>query len=264
MKLLSLPILFACWIFSTISYGQVPLSNAHSHNDYDHDRPLLDALASGFTSFEADILLIDGELYVGHDMPKGTNHLPTLKEAYLQPLDSIIKSNGGFVFPGYIEDCYLLVDIKTDAEATYQVLKEQLLPYASWLRGPGSTHASKGYVNAFLSGNRPIQTVVADKTSLVTLDGRPDDLGKGYSAEVMPVISQAYYKYSTWRGEGKMPKADRKKIKELVTSTHAEGKRLRLWANPDTPEGWTTLHKLGVDIINTDNLEGLRDYLLKR
>ncbi len=265
MKLLNLTILFACWAVSTISFGQVvPLPNAHSHNDYNHDRPLLDALANGFTSIEADVLLIDGELYVGHDMPKGVNDLPTFKEAYLQPLDSIIKSNDGFVFPGYTKDCYLLVDFKTEAEATYRVLKEQLLPYASWLINPEKHDNSMGHINIFISGNRPIQTIIADKTRMVTIDGRPDDLGKGIDAKVMPVISQAYYKYSEWRGEGQMSKADKKKIKALVAAAHKEGKRLRLWANPDTPEGWAMLHKLGVDIINTDHLEGLKDYLLKK
>ncbi len=34
---------------------------AHSHNDYLHRRPLLDALALGFCSVEADIYLVDGE-----------------------------------------------------------------------------------------------------------------------------------------------------------------------------------------------------------
>ena len=44
-----------------------PLANAHSHNDYEHDRPLLDALDHGFTSIEADIFLFEGQLLVTHD-----------------------------------------------------------------------------------------------------------------------------------------------------------------------------------------------------
>src|SRR5688500_18169484 len=43
------------------------LPNAHSHNDYEHKRPLLDALANGFTSVEADIYLVEGLLLVAHD-----------------------------------------------------------------------------------------------------------------------------------------------------------------------------------------------------
>ena len=44
-----------------------PLANAHSHNDYEHDRPLLDALDHGFKSIEADIFLFEGQLLVTHD-----------------------------------------------------------------------------------------------------------------------------------------------------------------------------------------------------
>ena len=45
-----------------------PLAQAHAHNDYEHPRPLLDALDHGFTSVEADVWLVDGELLVAHDL----------------------------------------------------------------------------------------------------------------------------------------------------------------------------------------------------
>src|SRR5690242_5509037 len=45
----------------------IPLTRAHAHNDYEHTRPLLDALDQGFCSVEADVWLIDGELRVAHD-----------------------------------------------------------------------------------------------------------------------------------------------------------------------------------------------------
>ena len=44
-----------------------PLPQAHAHNDYEHDRPLRDALDPGFTSVEADVWLVDGKLLVAHD-----------------------------------------------------------------------------------------------------------------------------------------------------------------------------------------------------
>jgi hypothetical protein len=44
-----------------------PLSEAHSHNDYLHRRPLLDALEQGFCGVEADVFLVDGDLLVAHD-----------------------------------------------------------------------------------------------------------------------------------------------------------------------------------------------------
>src|SRR5688500_5296112 len=48
----------------------VPLTNAHAHNDYEHPRPLLDALDRGFCSVEADIHLVEGRLLVAHDRDK--------------------------------------------------------------------------------------------------------------------------------------------------------------------------------------------------
>lgn len=38
--------------------------NAFSHNDYERPRPLFDALSFQFNCVEADLWLIDGELYV--------------------------------------------------------------------------------------------------------------------------------------------------------------------------------------------------------
>ena len=45
----------------------LPLGRAHAHNDYEHTRPLLDALDCGFGSIEADVHLVDGRLLVAHD-----------------------------------------------------------------------------------------------------------------------------------------------------------------------------------------------------
>ena len=40
---------------------------AHAHNDYEHARPLLDALDAGFRSVEADVYYAGGKLAVSHD-----------------------------------------------------------------------------------------------------------------------------------------------------------------------------------------------------
>lgn len=265
MKFLKYILLLFCLLRNGIAFAQVvPLPGAHAHNDYKNDRPLLDAVAHGFTSIEVDVLLIDGEIYVGHDMPKNAHSLPTLTDAYLEPLDLIIKQNGGTLYPGYDQPCYLMIDIKTEAEATFRLLKEQLHPYRSWIIHYREGHASKGSITIFLSGNRPFETVLSDPESLVSLDGRPKDLGKSYNPKQMPVISQAYYLYSKWIGEGHMPKADQERIRDLAEKVHQENKILRLWATPDSKQAWATLQSLGVDLINTDDLKGLRNFLLKK
>ena len=61
-----------------------------------------------------------------------------------------------------------------------------------------------------------------------------------------------------------MPEADRNKLKAIVDRAHAQGRKLRFWATPDTPEAWKTLRDAGVDLINTDNLDGLQKFLLNQ
>src|SRR5437773_7233099 len=76
-----------------------PLRHAHAHNDYEHKRPLLDALAHGFCSVEADVFLSDGALLVGHER-KDLRPGRTLEKLYLDPLAQRAKANGGRVYRG--------------------------------------------------------------------------------------------------------------------------------------------------------------------
>src|SRR5258708_21594779 len=72
----------------------VPLLHAHAHNDYEHSRPLFDALERGFCSVEADIYLVDGQLLVAHDR-KDVSPARTLQALYLDPLRERGRKNGG-------------------------------------------------------------------------------------------------------------------------------------------------------------------------
>jgi hypothetical protein len=73
------------------------LPQAHAHNDYEHQRPLLDALDHGFTGVEADIWLVNGKLLVAHEEA----HIKperTLEALYLDPLKKRVAENGGRVY----------------------------------------------------------------------------------------------------------------------------------------------------------------------
>ena len=75
-----------------------PLAQAHAHNDYEHDRPLFDALEHGFTSVEADVWLVDGELLVAHDR-EDVQPGVTLESLYLDPLQDLVRGQGHSVYP---------------------------------------------------------------------------------------------------------------------------------------------------------------------
>ena len=246
--------IFFLLLYSTVASAQ-PFSHAHAHNDYEHDHPLFDALQNGFTSVEADIYLVDGKLLVSHTQPIFTAR--TLDQLYLSPLDSIIKANHGKVYPGYEGPFYLMIDIKSDGQATYPVLKEAIAQYPTLFHSP----AEAGPVIIFLSGNCPKEAVLKDLAAPVALDGRPGDIGKGYTPEVMPVISDTYGKWSSWNGKDSPGPEALQRIKDLAQRVHAEGKKLRLWAIPDNPYAWQELLEAGVDFINTDKLKELNQFL---
>lgn len=81
-----------------------PLWRAHAHNDYDHPRPLFDALDHRFGSVEVDIYLVGDQLLVAHD-PVDLDPTRTIESLYLDPLAARVKANHGSVYRGYRTPC---------------------------------------------------------------------------------------------------------------------------------------------------------------
>jgi hypothetical protein len=243
-------LLFSFVLTRFVSEGQ-PHINAHAHNDYEHDRPLFEALENGFVSIEADVHLINGRILVAHDHP--TSRSKTLEDLYLKPLDSIRRINGGKIFPQKDVTVMLMIDIKTDGIETFRALHQLLSKYDDAVR-------HKGF-RVFISGNRAIELIRNDPQRLSSIDGRPEDLGKGFTEEEMPVISENYRKIISWNGKGSPSKEDLNKLTELASKVHAENKKLRLWGIPDHENGWNVLLEAGVDLINTDSLNELNVFL---
>lgn len=239
-----------------------PLPRGHAHNDYEHPRPLLDALDQGFCSVEADLFLVDGQLLVAHDAWR-VQPERTLESLYLDPLRERVKAHGGRVFPGG-PTFTLLVDLKADGAATYARLRDVLAGYRDMLTVFHRDQVETNAVTIILSGDRPRALLAAEGTRLAALDGRPEDLRVNPPVTLVPLVSDAWRNHFTWRGEGEMPAAEQAKLKELVDTAHAQGRRLRFWAAPDLPAGWLVQRDAGVDLINTDKLRELRDWMEPR
>lgn len=231
--------------------------NAHAHNDYEHTLPLKEALQNGFLSVEADVHLRDERLLVAHN--HATSKSPSLEQLYLKPLDSLLKINGGFIYANDHNTFLLMIDIKTNGEEPYHALKKLLGKYEKL-----KCYPSNCPVKIFLSGERPLNTLVKEGYAGMGIDGRPDDLGKGYSAAMMPVISDTYKNWSTWDGKSPLEEKDLKRIRELAQRVHSEGKKFRLWAIPDHEAAWQALLNAGVDLINTDHLQQLNIFLTSK
>jgi len=237
-----------------------PLLNAHAHNDYEHARPLLDALDNGFCGVEADVHLVDGALLVAHDRDK-VRMDRTLQRLYLDPLRERVRKNGGRVYRGG-PTLTLLIDVKSDADATWPVLRRAFTDYRDILTRFTLTKTEPKAVTAVVSGARAIAAMTAQKERHAGIDGRLSDLDSpSLSPHLYPLVSQNWSAISRWRGVGPLPDADRKRLEQTVAKAHRAGVRLRFWATPDTPAAWAILRKAGVDLINTDDLPGLRRFL---
>lgn len=242
----------------------VPLSRAHAHNDYRHDPPLLAALQRGFTSVEADVFLVDGELCVAHDIEDVTPDR-TLRSLYLDPLRRRVQANGGRVYrngAGLI----LLVDFKSAAEPTWRRLDEILAGYREMVTVFSADGRKSGAVTVIVSGNRPLELMRSQPVRYAGYDGRLGDLDSDAPADLIPLISDQWTRHFTWRGEGPMPPQERQKLSGIVQKAHARGRLVRFWATPDQRSAartalWRELLSTGVDLIGSDDLDGLQQFL---
>lgn len=236
-----------------------PLLQAHAHNDYHHARPLLDALDLGFCSVEADIHLVDDKLLVGHDRKDLING-QTLEKLYLDPLKDRIQQNNGSVFESRASFT-LLIDFKTAAKPTYLALEKCLAHYQNLLTEFTSTGVTPGAVTIIVSGNRPTEFMATQPRRWAAVDGRLSDLGSSTPASLMPLISDRWPSHFKWNGRGVFPPEEKAKLQKIVQKAHAAGQRLRFWATTDNTAMWHVLAEAKVDLIGTDNLNGLHNFL---
>jgi len=246
-----------------ISNAQViPLPNAFAHNDYFHERPLFDALDNGYTYIEADVFLKDGKLIVAHLNPY-FKESRTLENLYLKPLAKRVADNKGVVYKGYTNELTLMIDIKSNADQTYLVLKKLLRQYDTMLSSYQNGVFIPGPVKIVISGNKPVKAVASETERLSFIDGDLREIS------LQPIASHIYAmascKYSTllnWKGNGNMSLPEKQRLKWFIAAAHKAGKKVRLWASPENSMVWRELLNCGVDLINTDKLSLLKEFLL--
>lgn len=246
---------------SAFANGPTPLRNGFAHNDYCHKRPLSEALENGFTNIEADIFLVGDKLIVAHIFPyfKGSR---TLEALYLRPLFERITKNANRVFAGYNSPVTLMIDIKTNAEKTYLALKPLLEKYKSILSSCENGEVVYRAVTVVISGHKPTSLIENEQNRLAFIDEDLCSLRAGTGANNL--ISMASCKYSklvSWDGNGAFSDIEKSRLCALVVQAHKLGARVRLWASPEKKEVWDELLNCGVDLINADDLVGLKNYL---
>jgi len=253
--------MIAAFLLALASLAQaavVPLPQAHSHNDYLQARPLFDALDRGFCSVEADVHVRGTELLVAHTGDEIKPGL-TLQKLYLDPLLARVRANGGQVYPGG-PTFLLLVEFKSGGDESWQLLREQLATYEEMLTVFTATATFPRAVTIAITGRRPGTIFRAEPRRLAALDGGYIDRNSSHPT-LYPVVSGNWSSIFQWRG-GRMTPEEKQRLERAVSDAHGHARMIRFWGAPDRRDAWRLQRDAGVDLINTDKLEELKNFLL--
>jgi hypothetical protein len=239
----------------------ISLPNAYAHNDYWHKRPLYDALDDGFTHIEADIYLRDGQLVVAHLLPRLRMH-KTLDSLYLKPLAACMNgTNRAITCPDY--PVMLMIDIKSGSRSTYIALRQLLEKYRPLLSSYNNGRYKQGKITVVLTGHKPVKLLRKETDRIAFVDEDLMQVCKDtINHDFFKTASCRYSRMLNWIGEGPMPLAEREHLCAYVSAAHRLGKKVRLWASPERKIVWQELLNCGVDLINTDQLDNLKNFLL--
>ncbi len=224
----------------------------HSHNDYERARPLDDALAAGMDSIEADLWLGSrGTILVSHT---GWFVRGTLEDLYLRPL--LARSRP--------RPLYLWLDLKQDDPDLIIALEKLLTQYETLLTrfrplNEGGTIERQGAVTAILTGSAVNGRRYLEKGTLRLASRDLADISADDPRGV-PAWEWNTLRWSSafrWTGLGKMPEEERQKLRTLVDTVHSRGRKLRIYAAPETEAYWREAARAGVDMIGTDSVTRL-------
>jgi hypothetical protein len=119
-------------------------------------------------------------------------------------------------------------------------------------------------VTIVLSGHKPYDDVKAAKNRLVFIDEDLRKVARDTVANVARMASCKYSKLLKWRSIGNISVGERQRLMNYVHMAHKNGDKVRLWASPENKIVWNEILSCGVDLINTDKLTTLKDFLVER
>jgi hypothetical protein len=222
---------------------------------------------------EADIWLDGNTLLVGHRKHSLSSDR-TLKSLYVDPLATILSNlntNSSTDTSVGIFDLdpkatlTLLIDIKTDGNATWPTILHQLAPLRSggWLsywNGTSKTLA-RGPITVVGTGNTLFDQVVADQDRYVFFDAPLNEISQNYTY----TTENSYYASASLKKAVGIvwpwgPTENQKQTMQKMISAAAErGLPSRFWSIPSWPVSlrmklWRFLVDSGIGMLNVDDV----------
>ena len=227
-------------------------SAVFAHNDYAQAVPFHTAYDLKVGFIEADVFLIDSQILVAHHKHE-IRPGKTLENLYLQPLLKKIRQNQGYVYSDPRRTLTLMIDLKTEGVSTLDAVVDVLENY------PEVTRCPTLYI--MISGSVPDPEKWRNYPSYITFDGRPGIQYTRSQLKRIRMISTNFKEHVKWNGTGSLPEHALEKIKALMADAHAKKKLFRFWGTPDFENAWKELMGARIDVIVTDDVPALVDYL---
>ena len=155
-----------------------------------------------------------------------------------------------------------MIELKSDAPRTYAALDKLLFKYKNILTRYENGKITKRAITVIITGNKPYKELQDQNTRFAFIDQNLLSLNDSTSNLLCPLASTKYSNVLSWKGKGKIPVDEKQKLVEIVTLAHSQNKKVRLWASPEKKNVWKELLDCGVDLINTNELEDLKQFLI--
>src|SRR5687768_16686239 len=218
---------------------------AYSHNDYENERPLDDALSLGFRGVEVDVFLIEGHLRVGHDRRMARSGA-TFDSLYLRPL-SALAARCGALTDG--NPFLLNIEIKERSQAAYDSLLTLLDRYRPML----ARRDGRQVIEIVLVGWHPRAISATD--SMFAFQYRLDRPEQLCDRMLDPRVRLLSLDYGKTMGRRWMTTSGRRRWLAAIRATK-NGTRARLLRVHNVPPDssiYAALLRAGVDLIGTTN-----------
>ncbi|MBN3520261.1 alkaline phosphatase [Algoriphagus lutimaris] len=243
-------ILFFAYSISVLAQ-QEPDFRIHSHNDYLQKAPFWEAFGAGATSIEVDVILQDGHLMAAHEK-ESIHPSKTIQSLYLDPIREGLQNGviGEVTF-------HLLVDLKTAALPTLEVLQEIMQDYQDLSYSSNNPNGLK----LIISGNRPDVEQYTSYPEWMFFDYQSKELTPELPWSKIGMVSLSFRQFSIWNGKGRMVEGQRVGLQNFIDLVHSFDKPVRFWGTPDSKTAWKAFYEMGVDFINTDYPYEAQQYL---
>ncbi|WP_439475502.1 alkaline phosphatase [Algoriphagus formosus] len=243
--------LFLLALSISLSAQNLSSFQLHSHNDYLQDVPFWTAFAAEASSIEVDVIAHEGQLLVAHEAAT-VDPKRTIESLYLSPIAKGLES-------GVISEInfHLLVDLKTEAYATLEILLESVKGYENLFFSSSNPQGLK----LIISGNRPKAEDYGKYPDWMLFDYQSKVLTEDLPWNKIGMVSLSFRQFSVWNGKGRIVESEKIGLQEFIDHVHSFQKPVRFWASPDSKTAWKAFNEMGVDYINTDKPIEAANYL---